>query len=313
MKKNIYFATMIFSLIMLISNVFAFVDVTKTEQSEGETLNTYSFINYPPFGSIVYGQTFSQLESVFLEELEKFAKERKYFISPYAVSDNYIDNIRAIRSGEIDLIIGCYYATKMYSGIDFVFPAVISNPIHAVMMPDRINEANTVENLKHLKGIRVKTEIFSDFVENALKEFNLQTVDNLDEAYEKIFVGDADYIIGGYYYMLISAIKSGVRPYVSFSRQPLWNIPVFIGISKMTRVDKKLLMKLLTAWSNSKQVKDNIHKKIQDTINALEVEYEGTVPPMYVRKDNSLTASGKSVDNVSNNKIDELNIEKEGE
>ncbi len=285
MKKFVYLCALFVSINLLIANVYAYVDAQKVQGSKGEDLVISTFINNEPFGKVLRPSTAGTsafIDSIYLPELEIFAKANNYSLLSHSTGNTLAD-IRAVRSGDIDILIGMYHATKLYSGIEYIYPAMLNNPIHIVMMPEAISKVKTIEDLKNLRGLRIKDVYFSDYIERTLKNFNLESVE-VDKAFEKIFVGDADYIIGGYYSLLIDATKLGVRPYVSFSQDALWDVPVFIGVSKMTKTDRKTLIKLLTAWSNNKTVKDNIKNALKQKIDELQEKYAGTVPPMYIRQ-----------------------------
>jgi len=285
MKKLIYLCALFVSINLLIANVYAFVDARKVQGSDGEELRIATFLNNEPFGKVIRQTTLgggALLDGVFLPELEEFAKANRYILVPKSAGDTIAD-IRAVRAGDIDLLVGMYYATKLYSGIEYIFPAMVNNPVHIAMMPENISKVTSKADLGKLRGVRIKNEVFSDYVEKELKKLNLQTVETPDEAFRQIFVGDADYVLGGYYYLLMESIKLGVRSYISFSQKALWDIPVFIGVSKMSPLDRKTLIKLLTAWSNNKTVKGNVEAAIKKKIDDLQEKYSGTVPPMYIR------------------------------
>ena len=295
MRRIAYILAFLISVNMLIINVYAFVDTTKEEKSSGEKLFVTTFNDYEPFGKLVSELDIYGFESIFTPEIVKFAKNKNYVIEPRGLKSNHITNVRAVRSGKIDLIVGAYSLTKLYSGLELIYPAMITNPISVAMMPEKIEQIKMVEDLKGLKGIRIKDELFNDYVEGILTKFKVETAENAYVAYEKLFVGDVDYVIGGYYYLLAEAIKIGVRNYVSFSRKPLWEIPVFIGVSKTTKANKKMLIKFLTAWSNTPSVKENIKQNLRNYMENLEMKYDGVVPPMFIRQDDTATPAGNVV------------------
>ena len=284
MKKILYITALVFSINLLLSNVFAYV--TEDEMTrDKERIKISTFVDYAPYGTIRGSGDAVDMESFFMPDLRDLLHgEYKYNFTNIATGSD-VENARALRAGNIDVLLGVYHATKTYNGIDFVFPAMLNNPIHVAMMPDRIREVSSRADLKKLKGVRVKTEKFNDYVENELKGYNFVEVDNMNQAYEKLYVGDVDYVLGGYYYMLLEATKLGLRPYISFSQSELWNVPIFIGVSKATKLDRKSLMKILTAWSNSQKVKDSIKNNLRNIILDAEEKYAGTVPPMYIKQE----------------------------
>jgi len=308
MKKLTCIFVFLFGIILTAN---AFVDTTKEEKAKNEILQLMSFNSYAPFGETVGEGIIRTINSVFSSELNKFAEEKGYIFAYEEISNDYVNNVRAVRSGQIDMIVGAYSLTKLYNGIELIYPSVINNPINVAMMPEKIDQVSILEDLKGLKGVRVEGEILNDYVERILSDFKVEKVSNLYDAYEKLFVGEVDYVIGGYYYLLSEAIRLGIRPYVSFSKKSLWDIPVFIGISKSTKVDKKLLVKLLTSWSNTATVKENIMKNLRDYIENLEKEYAGVVPPMFIRQDDASFAAENDSADVKNEAEDAKTTEQE--
>mgnify|MGYP002624099381 CR=1 FL=1 len=309
MRKIAYILAFLLSVNLLIINVYAFVDTTKEEKSQGEKLKVTTFNDYEPIGKLVGTLDIYGMKSIFTSELDKFAQNKNYVLEPVGLESSLITNVRAVRSGKIDVIVGAYSLTKLYNGIELIYPAMITNPISVAMMPEKIDRIKMVEDLKGLRGIRIKDEVFNDYVEKILTKFKVETAKDAYEAYEKLFIGDVDYIIGGYYYLLKESIIIGVRNYVSFSRKPLWEIPVFIGVSKTTRANKKMLIKFLSAWSNTPSVKENIKQNLKDYIENLEREYDGVVPPLYIKQDDTPTPAGNVAKTQDDNAQDGIKSE----
>ena len=293
MKKIAYIFAFLISINLLILNVYAFVDTTKEEKSPGEMLHVVTFKDYMPFGAVRGAGINTRIDGIIMPEFQKFMENKNYNVTELdKLSPDYMTNVRAVRSGKIDILIGTYSLTKLYNGIELIYPALINNPVNVAMMPEKIDQVSTLEDLRGMKGVRLKGEIFNDYVEGILKRFQVEETDTLYQAYEKLFIGEVDYVIGGYYNLLAEAIRIGVRPYVSFSKKSLWDIPVFIGVSKASRVNKKLLIKLLTAWANTESVRENIKQNLRDYIENLEIKYDVVVPPMFIRQDDAPTAAG---------------------
>ena len=98
------------------------------------------------------------------------------------------------------------------------------------MLNGKQSTIGSYEDLKKLKGIYVSQEYFSDYVLERFSDLNITSVDSVEDAYEKLFLGQVDYIVGSYYYQYVAAIQNGVKNYLSFSKKPIWHMPMFIGI-----------------------------------------------------------------------------------
>ena len=96
----------------------------------------------------------------------------------------------------------------------------------------------------------------------------------------RLFAGQIDYILGSRYFSMIEALKLGIYNKVSFSKQSIWNMPLFIGISK-TSIHKKLLSRTFTALMEKPETTKRIEQILIDTIKKVEKETEGVVPPSF--------------------------------
>ena len=79
---------------------------------------------------------------------------------------------------------------------------------------------------------------------------------------------------------MIEALKLGIYNKVSFSKQSIWNMPLFIGISK-TSIHKKLHSRTFTALMEKPETTKRIEQILIDTIKKVEKETEGVVPPSF--------------------------------
>lgn len=237
------------------------------------------FADYPPFGYVLK----KRFHTVFRPILNTVVKEKKLFINTEYARPELDLVINAIRRGEIDVFLGAYHETKMFNGIELLYPAVINNPITVFMLPARINEVNNVNDLKKLKGVRHSREVFSDFVEEKLQEFKVEKVDTSYELFEKLFTKQADYIVASQYFGLIEASKLGLRGQVSVAKQALWQIPMFIGISQLSRHRTALTNIFNEHLKNPKNL-EAIKQNIIYLVNQAEIDAAGIVPPTFEKE-----------------------------
>ena len=251
----------------------------ENEKKYQKTLKATGFTQYPPFGYIDDPRHPSNFESLFGDILKEFAETHKYEIE-FEVNDKYETLARKVRRGDIDLLFGAYFETEVYKGVELVFPAVISNPVTVIMLPHRIGEVSSVEDLRKLKGVVNTTEVFTDYVSEQLRRFNVEKVSDSDEAFEKLFTSKADYIITSYYFGVIEAARLGLKNKVSFSKQVLWEMPLFLGVSKLSTYREDLIKTLQKLFEDPK-TKEAVKQNMERIVKNYEQMYMGAVPPLY--------------------------------
>jgi len=276
--------------------------------------------DYPPFSyyTITHHDSGSTIDyrNIFLIPLQKFVKKEDVQIkTPFFVEIPTLQKqILDIRSGEAQLFLGTYSHSKLSTGIELVYPAVLSNPLHIIAMPDTQGKITKKEDLLKLRGIRISQETFSDFVERKIAPLKLTSVKTPEKAYELLFTGQADYILGSLYYNRIMASRLGIEQYLAFSKKPLVKIPLFVGISKLTPLFSeylKFLQEIMEDPKFGKAVKEEVLK-------AVEAEREknaGVVPPAFAVKSQIPTPKKSDEITASQNKETQKNggkvIEKE--
>ncbi len=281
--KKILLTIFIFGAVILsITKTFAFVRYEEKQPKKVTELNMTGYLDYAPFGWVDNpdGVVHGNFHTVFQPMVDDFIEAANIKMHYNMYQRNFDDLAQKVRQGDVDFLVGAYYQTETFKGLHLLYPAAFYNPITVFMLPNRINEVKTTEDLKKLKGVRNTNEIFSDFVEKKVQEFNPMEVDSSYAMFEKLFTKQADYIITGYYYGMLEAIRLGIRHQVAPAKQTLWKIPVFVGVSKVSR-HRELISKRLTAWLNEKKNLDILQQALQQEIKAFEKRYEGVVPPTF--------------------------------
>lgn len=264
------------------------VNMVQEESYFDVPLETTGLPDYPPFSQYIQiDNDTAILESAFLQPMLDIMKKHKMDIFPAQISDANTSTdmlLLGVRSGKIKLFIGAYTDTQMYKGLQMIFPASISNPIHLITVPDKQEKIKTLENLKSLRGVASKTEYFSDFVNRKLTELGVQFTDNSFEAYRMVITGEADYMIGSQYYNRMMLSRYGLNDFLTYSKNPLFKIPVFIAISKVTPRLSQYLNAFREEFSKpefAQAVKQEIIRMINEEIE----KYDGTVPPSFAKHD----------------------------
>ncbi len=281
MKKVLWM--LLFLLQIFPSGVSAQSIVTNKKESRTSTINITSFPDYFPIGYTAKEGNNQILETVFTPAMKQIATAGNLEFE-YVLKKNYDDAVTDVRRGKIEILLGMYYGTRQYSGLEYIFPAVLNNPVYIIMRPENIDKVSKPEDLKNLRGLYIAQEYFSDYMRDNFKNYNIKPIKTALEAYEKLFTGEADYIAGGYYYNYAEICRLGLRDYVSFSKTPLWNMPLFIGVSKASKKHVQI-GKLLKKYVADEKFQQSINDTLKELIYQVEVESQGVVPPMFVKKE----------------------------
>ena len=281
MKKVLWM--LLFLLQIFPSGVSAQSIVTNKKESRTSTINITSFPDYFPIGYTAKEGNNQILETVFTPAMKQIATAGNLEFE-YVLKKNYDDAVTDVRRGKIEILLGMYYGTRQYSGLEYIFPAVLNNPVYIIMRPENIDKVSKPEDLKNLRGLYIAQEYFSDYMRDNFKNYNIKPIKTALEAYEKLFTGEADYIAGGYYYNYAEICRLGLRDYVSFSKTPLWNMPLFIGVSKASKKHVQI-GKFLKKYVADEKFQQSINDTLKELIYQVEVESQGVVPPMFVKKE----------------------------
>ena len=261
---------------------FAFVRYEEKHPQKITELEMTGYIDYAPFGFVDYPDevVYGSFHTVFQPMIDQFIKDANLKMHYNLQQRTFDDLTQKVRQGDIDFLVGAYYQTELFKGLDLLYPAVIYNPITVFMLPNRINEVKSTADLQKLKGVRNSNEFFSDFVEKKAAELNPIVVDSSYKMFEKLFTREADYIITSYYYGMFETIKLGIQQQIAASKQSLWNIPMFVGVSKTSR-HRELISRYLTRYLQDKNNLETIKRNLQTMIKDFETKYYGVVPPTF--------------------------------
>ncbi len=282
MKKLIISCMMLVLTLLWAAAGSAFVRYEDKHPKKVREVRITGFLDYAPFGyterpnEILYGKFFT----VFQPMIDTLQKENNLKIMYELSKRNFPAQVQEVRQGNIDIVLGAYHETELFRGLELIYPAAFINPVTVFMLPNRINEVKSVDDLKKLKGVRTSKEAYSDFVEQQLKNFNLETVDNSYDLFERLFTKKADYILISQYYGLIEASKLGLRSQISVAKQTLWQVPMFIGISKLSR-ERKMLSQKLTRYLEDPKNQELLKQNLIRLVNEAEINAQGIVPPTF--------------------------------
>jgi len=269
-----------------------------------ETVEIVGLPDFPPFSYYDTSNGRPRIAGAFAKPIFDLLKERDIQFKPSEIHDPHDMEIKMllidVRAGKYQMFIGANSDTKLYKGLELIYPSIISNPIHLITMPDNSSKFKTFEDMKKYKGVANREEYYSDFVLRKLKEMNITFVDSSYEAYRQLFTGEADYMLGSLYYNRIAASRYGIEKYLSFSKKPIWKIPVFIALSKvMPKLSEylKTFQELFSTPEFTLAVKKEIIRIVEDEIT----KNDGIVPPPFAKISTEEEQPQEDVEQVNNN------------
>lgn len=277
MKKII--ATLI-ALLICAGQAYA-LNVVEKEEFLSDKLPVVGLPDYPPFSYYTKDIRGYKFESIFLSPILKEIKKFK-FEYPNLTEENLDikDIILKMRLGDYKIFLGAYSDTRLFNGLSLVYPAVISNPLHVITTAETHNKIRNASDLKIFHGVVSTSEYFSDFAWRKINEMNIEKVNSAYDAYEKLFTGQADYMIGSIYYNRIQASRLGLDDYLIYSQKPLFKIPVFIAFSSLTP-KLSLYLKTFQELSEKPSFAYHIKEEVLRIIEEERVKNIGVVPPAF--------------------------------
>ncbi|MBR2300258.1 MAG: hypothetical protein IJ870_06800 [Alphaproteobacteria bacterium] len=227
----------------------------------GQRLIYTTFSDYFPFGYGLYeNKKEPVLESVFKDAMSDLLQNRDE-LTVFKYYPTVGDAIFDMKDGKTDVFFGAFYSTEAFNDLDFVFPAILNNPIHLIMLPSKIAGVKQADDLKNLKGVYALNEHFGDYMLKTFSELNMKAVQDEDEAYESLFTGEADYILGSYYYHFAKLVEKGLKNEVAFLQNRfgicrcLWQPP------KISKTEKWFMI-ISDGWLQVRISKKRFWKKL---------------------------------------------------
>ena len=287
--------------------LFATVVTAQVQFSVPKSMTTKAiyisfFDDYYPLGKEEQDK-YSGLFDTFLRDFEQSAQFTNYVYH----TDDYEVTIRTGAKGRSDILFGMYADTSLYEDWKFIYPAAVDNPVHLIMLPERVGEIKSIDDLKSMKGAIDSREHWSDFVKDQLSAFDIETIDNSYDLYGKLLRGEIDYIFTTYWFGMIEMMKLGVNDMVSVSKKSIWNMPVFIGVSKISR-ERDYLVHNLTKLMQTQEVRDKIKARGIEILEEVKQATQGVVPPSYVLEQAATQAQTTQENFPANTEAEQENI-----
>lgn len=280
-KKMKKFGLLILLLSLFASSAGAINMVQKESYLDGK-LGIIGLPDYPPFA---YYDEDNQLVGALVQPTIEIMANQGIPIERHSYSDKESYNpkvlVTFVRSGDMQLFAGAYANTSLFTGLTMLYPAAVTNPIHIITLYDKSEEnIRTDEDLKNLRGVVSASEYFNDFILQKIKNLNIVFVDTPFDAYKKIILGEADYMLGSLYYNKIMISRYGLGDYLTYSQKPLFKMPIFVAMSKVTPYLSLYIEAFKNEFSKPEYVR-KVKEEIIRIINDEAAKNAGVVPPSF--------------------------------
>jgi polar amino acid transport system substrate-binding protein len=188
---------------------------------------------------------------------------------------SWSDAQAATREGKADMIVGIYYNDERATYLDYVQPAFVYDPVVVFVVKGKELPFTDQEDLIGKKGVTNHGESYGTEFDAFIQEkLTLARSNGIDEAFNDLLSGKADYMIAGYYPGLAEAAKLGVKDQIEALNPALLSAEMFVafskkspcrslapefgqGITAMTTDGRfnKMLTDAIVAWDNAQQPK----------------------------------------------------------
>lgn len=265
--------------VALPSYASAQIDFTRDDAVSHKPIKATGFTDYPPFGFVQPNYNLDYFDSALMPLLQDYASKFNFDIS-YLYNQPYVNNISEVQSGKADILLGIYADNDPRKELELVYPSIFSNPIVVITLPNKTNNIKTVDDLKNLKGAIGAYEYLSNFVKSQIAKYNIKQVVSPYDLYKGLYTGEFDYVLASAYNGRIVLAKLGLSGQLSISKNAIWNMPLFIGISKLSNY-RDQIRRGLTQLSEMPQTKQSVLNNISQIIQNFENLYSGVVAPNF--------------------------------
>jgi len=235
--------------------------------------------------------------SIFNKVFENLKEEYGIRIIILSQKQGFRENVQNMERGQkiagpwdssgftINAIFGVPYKEQIYSRNKEIYPAFFVDNIHVITSLQTKLDLKERKDLKNYKGIYVKQDKVADNILNDFINLGINEVESYDEAYEQLLTGKVDYIAASYYPSLLELYKSGIRDYVTYSKNPVWKMPLFIRVRP--EVLKNKHVEELSDYLRSSQYKRAVKDAFDELVEIYKRNTEGIVPPTYTKETSS--------------------------
>lgn len=273
---------------ILITSLFCYTITSaqltqKTLSKKLPNINFTTHLDYLPLGTIRNPKSLTpSYEGIFDIFLKDWCKNYKLHCIPYS-NGNYEETVKKFSDNNLDIVIGAYSDSKLYEDYKLIYPSILDNPVHLVMLPSSIAKISKISDLKPLKGAIDSHDQWNDFVLEQFDNLDIKTVDSAEELYRQLMSGEIDYVFTTYWYGMSKIMELGLQDHVSVSQKPIWNMPLFVAVSKTSRY-KNFITHYLTEELKKEDTISKVKERALEKLEEIKQKNQGTVPEAYILK-----------------------------
>lgn len=146
---------------------------------------------------------------------------------------SWADAQAAARDGKADMIFGIYHNDERAQYLDYVQPAFMFDDVAVFVAKGKAFPFEGQDDLIGKKGVTNEGESYGNAFDAFMKDkLDVARTNGIDEAFNALLSGKADYLIAGYYPGLAEAAKAGVKDEVEVLDQALLTAEMFVAFSK---------------------------------------------------------------------------------
>lgn len=218
----------------------------------------------------IFEKIFSKLDNEDIRVI--FQYEKKYEDAVVDFERGKIKNINAR--------FGVYYKEMPYSKNEYVYPAFFENKIYILTAAKTKLTLNGKAELKNYKGAYVKNDKLPDYIYKEFASLGIISTESWLKAFELLLTDQIDYIAASYYPSIIETYKLGLREYVTYSKNPVWKISMFLRVSPNLMKQEKMVK--FRAYLKSQQYKKLRDDAFNELVEIYKENTQGVVPPKFI-------------------------------
>lgn len=286
MKKFLLLIALVLMSAFFYKLTSAQIEEDRKEYQAG-TIKFMAPLDYSPISKIYHEQTIGEYiySGVFDTFLKDFFEGSGFKYYPLDTKD-YVKNIKSAEKNHLDFIIGVYSDSSLYKDFKFIYPSLLDNPVHLVMLPSNINKIKSLKDLKSLKGAISANDQWNDYILEQFKEFKIERIDTPEEMYRQLINGEIDYVFTTYWYGISEIMKLGIKDFVAVSQKGLWNMPLFIAVSNFSP-QHTYLVHYITEYLKNPENIEKIKARALEELEEIKTQNQGIVPDSYVLQKNN--------------------------
>ncbi|QVM95145.1 MULTISPECIES: ABC transporter substrate-binding protein [unclassified Pseudomonas] len=140
--------------------------------------------------------------------------------------------LEEVRSGRVDLLIDSPFAVAELTTVDFVHPSLLSNEYVVWTRHDSPLVYNTLADLhEHRGSVSEKARMTPEFTAYAKSQLQLAPSQNLTQAFQKLLLGQVDYVLAGRYAGMAMAQALGMNNELIARGLPLDRPGLYLALS----------------------------------------------------------------------------------